>query len=112
MADARDVGKKMGKIMAKALSEPDFHNKLKSDPKGALKDHGVEIPADARVTVHESDDKNIHLVLPSKPEGAVSDEHLAAVAGGSTNSSAGTAGSAACPVSSASSAGTAGSAGN
>jgi len=103
--------KAYGQIVAKAWKDPAFANRLKSDPKAVLKEHGVEVPANVSVKVVSSGQNELHIPLPQKPGGELDDEHLKQVAGGECASTAGTAGTAGCPVSSASTAGSTGTAG-
>ena len=71
-----------GKVVARAWRDPAFKAKLLADPHGTLKDQGVLVAAGMTVTVVENTDKHFYLVLPPKPDGALSDEDLDKVAGG------------------------------
>jgi Nitrile hydratase, alpha chain len=106
--------KQYGQILAQAMSDEKFRAALLQNPSQALKDAGYQIDPSLNVKVLESTDSDFYVLIPPNPSAGqpLSDEHLAAVAGGgSSASSAGSAGTAACPVSSASSAGSAGSEG-
>ena len=103
-----------GQILAQAMSDDKFRAALLSNPSQALKDAGYQLDSSLNVKVLESTDTDFYVLIPPNPSAGqpLSDEHLAAVAGGgSSASSAGSAGTAGCPVSSASSAGSAGSEG-
>jgi hypothetical protein len=71
-----------GKIIARAWRDPAFKAKLLADPHAALKDAGVSVPAGVTVKVVENTDTHVHLVLPPKPTGDLSDAELDKVAGG------------------------------
>ena len=69
------------KLVDKASNDPAFRAALLADPKAVLeKELGIPIPAAISVTVHEESRSSIHLVLP--PADKLSDDELAAVAGG------------------------------
>ena len=69
-------------IIAKAWSDPAFKAKLLADPHAALEELGVAVAAGKTVKVVENADRHLHLVLPPKPAGALSEEALDHVAGG------------------------------
>ena len=71
-----------GKIIAKAWRDPAFKAQLIADPHGTLKSAGVDMPAGVTVKVVENTDKHVHLVLPPKPTGDISDELLEKIAAG------------------------------
>ena len=103
-----------GQILAQAMSDEKFRSALLENPTQALKAAGYKVDPSLNVKVLESTDSEFYVLIPPHPNAgnSLSDEHLAAIAGGgSSASSAGSAGTAACPVSSASSAGSAGSEG-
>jgi len=114
MADQPTIDKyrkAYGQIVAKAWKDQTFANRLKSDPKGVLKEHGIEVPKDVDVKVVHSSLDDLHIPLPAKPKGQLDDEHLKQVAGGASAGTAGSISCAGCPVSTAGCAGTAGTAG-
>lgn len=72
-------------IIAKAWADEAFMKELRSDPKDAIaKELGTELPPNLRVVIHEEsrDDPTWHLVVPPAPSDELSDEELAAAAGG------------------------------
>ena len=71
-----------GKVVARAWRDPAFKAKLIADPQAALKDAGVPVPPGVKMTVLENTNTHIHVVLPPKPTGELSDEALDKVAGG------------------------------
>jgi hypothetical protein len=70
------------RIVARAWRDPAFKAKLLADPAAALKQAGIAVPAGMTVKVVEDTDTHLHLVLPPKPSGALSDEALEKAAGG------------------------------
>jgi len=64
------------KVMAKAWSNPEFKERLLKDPKGVLESHGIEIPAGTQVEISENTSDRIHLSLPEKPSGELSEKAL------------------------------------
>jgi Nitrile hydratase, alpha chain len=83
MADnERDKAPVYGKVIAKAWRDPSFKAKLLADPQGTLRQAGVSIPAGVTVQVVENTGTHFHFVLPAKPSGALTDEALDKVAGG------------------------------
>ena len=94
--DTKDYAHRMGKLVSRAWVDPAFAAKVKSDPRGALADVGINVPANVAVD---------SIPLPPRPAG-VSDEVLT---NGEANdgSCAASAGSASCPSCSAGTAGSA-----
>ena len=75
-----------GKVIAQAWSDHEFKVKLLDNPREALADAGIDVPADVDVIVTEQKPGEMHLVLPPKPaEGEIGDELLQTVAGGFTS---------------------------
>ena len=70
------------RIVARAWREPAFKAKLMADPLTTLKAVGAAVPAGVTVTVVEDAATLVHVVLPPKPVGALSDEALEKAAGG------------------------------
>jgi Nitrile hydratase, alpha chain len=60
-------GAAYSKVVAKAWSDPAFKSKLMADPKAALSDAGVKVPADLTIKVVENTSKVFHLVIPEPP---------------------------------------------
>lgn len=77
--DARDA---MGAVIEAWREDPEFRARVEEDPKEALESKGLMLPADTvRVAVDTPDIR--HFVFPPDPNAGISDERLAAVAGGS-----------------------------
>ena len=53
-----------------------------ADPKAVLAEHGMPVPAGMDVKVVEDADNCVHITLPMKPSGDLSDDQLANAAGG------------------------------
>ena len=75
------------KAIARAWSDADFKAKLLSDPRAALAEAGVEVPAGVTVKVVESTKDTQHVVLPVAPgnAGELSIDELERVAGAGGN---------------------------
>ena len=74
--------KKWAKVIAKAWSDPAFKKKLMHHPEETLAAEGLALPKGVHVEMHESTDKIVHLNLPERPEGEVSEEMLSQIAAG------------------------------
>ncbi|AUG55580.1 thiocillin family RiPP [Thalassospira marina] len=82
----KDYPHRLGRLIVKTWADPVFKKKAETDPRGALADFGIHVPADVPV------DK---LPLPPRPAD-LSDEQLNQ-ANANDGSCAGSAGSASCP---------------
>jgi hypothetical protein len=71
-----------GKVIAKAWTDEAFKNKLLKDPVAACKEMGVNLPSGVTFQFHENSDKVVHVVIPKKPSGNLSEQELAKIAGG------------------------------
>ena len=60
-----------------------------SDPKAVLAEHGMPVPAGMDVKVVENADNCVHITLPMKPSGDLSDDQLANAAGGAQSQGGG-----------------------
>ena len=65
----------LAESIARSWREPEFRQKLTSNPKETLKDAGMDIPDDHEVEAFENTDNLIHAVLPEKSQ---MDSHNAA----------------------------------
>jgi hypothetical protein len=54
-------------IVTRAWKDPNFKEKLLKDPKGVLKEMGVEIPADIVINIVEDKSHTHTFVLPPSP---------------------------------------------
>ena len=73
---------KHAKIVAKAWGDPEFKACLLADPHSALGEMGMHVPEGLKVVVVENTANTEYVVLPTRPEGELSDEDLDNVAGG------------------------------
>lgn len=71
-----------GKIIARAWRDPAFKAKLLADPHATLKEAGLQVREGVTVKVVENTDNHVHVVLPPKPTGELTDAELDKVAGG------------------------------
>lgn len=71
-------------VVSSCLKDPALKAKLLANPAAVLTEHGVKIPAGMTVKVHENSASVFHLVLPNTASAAgnLSDDELAAAAGG------------------------------
>ncbi len=53
----------MGRILSRAWSDRDFKDRLLSDPRAALVEVGIAIPANIEVAILENTERTTHLVL-------------------------------------------------
>ncbi len=75
--------KTLPEIVRACLKDPALKAKLIADPKAVLAEHGIKVPAGFTVKVVENTPSVFHLVLPkAAASGELSDEELAAAAGG------------------------------
>ena len=77
-----DQRRKHGELIAKAWSDPAFMARLKKDPRSAMKEVGIDLPANVNLEVIENTAAKSYLVIPSKPAGELSESDLDRVAGG------------------------------
>jgi hypothetical protein len=70
------------KVITKAWSDPKYKERLLANPRAALAEAGVSVPASLDFKVVENTNKLVHLVLPPPPSKELSEESLALVAGG------------------------------
>lgn len=57
----------LGRVIARAWSEPDFKEKLKARPEEALAEMGVGIPEGTEIEVLENTSRKMYLALPYVP---------------------------------------------
>ena len=74
--------KAYSKVIAKAWNDPKFKERLLKDPEHVLKEQGIQVPKGKKIQMHENNDKIVHFILPSKPDGELSMQELEARAAG------------------------------
>ncbi len=73
-----DGQRELGRIVAKAWSDPIFKDRLKADPKSVLSEMGIEMPEGAEIEVVENTSSKTYLTLPISPSSdVVSDDDIA-----------------------------------
>lgn len=81
MSETNTVAGAMEGFVDAWRGDPEFRARALADPKAALAERGVPVPAgEVRLAVDTADTR--HVVLPPDPNGAIADEQLSAVAGG------------------------------
>jgi len=68
-------------IVAKAWADDEFKNRLMSNPKAVLREHGLEIAPGMQVNLVEDTEDTVTFVLPPSPSGELAEEELSPVAG-------------------------------
>jgi len=76
-------------VIAQALIDPAFRDRLMADPKAVMAEKGLEIPADIQINVVKETPNTYYLVLPAldlpqSGPGSLTDAQLEAVVGGGT----------------------------
>jgi len=56
-----------GRLIAKAWSDLEFLNRLRADPKAAMKEVGITVPDGIEIQLLEDTATKVHLVVPAKP---------------------------------------------
>jgi nitrile hydratase alpha subunit len=72
-------------LVTKCWKDPDFRQKVVSDPKGMLEQHiGQKLPPQMKIFIHEEDTDTVHFSIPPAPADLteLSDAELESVAGG------------------------------
>jgi hypothetical protein len=79
----QDWQQKWGALVAKSWEDDKLRDRLMKDAGAVLKENGIEIPPGVEVKVVQNTNNVIHLPMPPKPSSdEISEEELAAVAGG------------------------------
>jgi nitrile hydratase alpha subunit len=79
--------KKIGEIVSKCWKDGAYKQRFISDPKGVLKEHGIEVPPNIKVKVVENTDDQLYITLPPSPVSSgqeLSEAQLEKAAGGVT----------------------------
>jgi hypothetical protein len=80
--NSEELGKKLGQMIAKALADDAFKQKLLSDTVAALKEEGVELPVGLELRVVQNTENLLFIGLLTSSSRALSEEELGDVAGG------------------------------
>ena len=70
------------RIIAKAWADDSFKAQLLANPAAVAAAEGIAVPAGVKIVMHENKPGELHVVLPAKPSGALSDVELERVTGG------------------------------
>ena len=82
--------KAWAKLVAKAWSDPAFKKRLLKEPLAVFKEQGIEFPQELNCEITEDTSKVVHLHIPPKPEGNLSETDLKDIAAGSFSTGFGT----------------------
>ena len=72
----------LAQLFAACWKDEALKARFMSDPKAVLKEYGLDVPDGIDVKVVENADDCVHITLPAKPSGDLSDEELSKAAGG------------------------------
>lgn len=75
-SDANRQEKQFSQIIARAWTDEAFKARLLREPATVLRENGISVPDGVEVRVLENTKKVFHLVLPRRPDGELSEEHL------------------------------------
>lgn len=73
--------KQWSQIIARAWADEAFKDRLLSEPKTVLREHGLEMAPEMTVRVVEDSEQVRHFVLPANPVGELTEEELSPTAG-------------------------------
>ena len=80
MSDQRN---QLADLFAACWKDAALKQRFMADPKAVLAEHGMDVPDGMDVNVVENTDNCVHIPLPMKPSGDLSDDELSNAAGGS-----------------------------
>ena len=78
----------LAQLFAACWKDEALKARFMSDPRGSLKEHGLDVPDGIDIQVVENTDDTVHVTLPAPPEGHANlsnDELSKAAAGGQCN---------------------------
>ena len=73
---------KLAGLFADYWKDEAVKQRFMADPKAVLAEHGMPVPDGMAVNVVENTDDTVHITLPMKPSGELSDDELSHAAGG------------------------------
>jgi hypothetical protein len=73
--------KQWSQIVARAWADEVFKQRLMTDPRAVLREHGLELAPETEVRVVEDTETVHHFVLPPNPVGELTEEELSPTAG-------------------------------
>jgi hypothetical protein len=74
--------KKWAEVILKAWKDEKFKERLIEAPDIILKEHGIDVPVGVQYMIHENTSTLMHMALPAKPPGHLTDEQLKDIAEG------------------------------
>jgi hypothetical protein len=75
-----DHNRRVGRVIAKAWSDPAFKARLKSDPKTVLQEEGIEILPDVEIQVIENTSNVTYLTIPTaKAPAGLTEEQIESI---------------------------------
>jgi hypothetical protein len=77
-----DWNKQWTKLIARAWADEAFKRRLLASPAAVLQECGLAVPPGVQVKVVENSDQVLHLMLPPRPVGELTEEELEQVAAG------------------------------
>jgi hypothetical protein len=70
-------------VVAKAMGDPEFKERLKADPRAALSEMNINPRYDMDIKVHEDDGNTVNFVLPAiQHDRPLTDEELSKISSG------------------------------
>ena len=72
----------LARLLVACWKDEEMKARFMADPKAVLKEHGLDVPDGMDVKVVANTDDCVHITLPKKPSGDLSDEELESAAGG------------------------------
>ena len=82
-SDATRQEKQFSQIIARAWTDEEFKARLLREPAQVLRENGISLPDDVEVRVVENTRNVIHLVIPPRPDGELTEEQLEKVSAAS-----------------------------
>jgi hypothetical protein len=74
--------KTWNQLVARSLTDAAFKQRLLTEPSTVLTEHGVDLPADVEVRVHEGPWATVNLTVPASPDYELTDSELDFISGG------------------------------
>jgi len=70
--ERNEYRRRIAEVIDNACRDESFKKRLIAEPKAVLEEHGISLPEDLKVEVLEQTDKRKYILVPYKPEDAVS----------------------------------------
>ena len=81
MAEQRN---QLAELFAACWKDEVLKQRFTADPKAVLAEYGMDVPDGMDVNVVENTDNCVHITLPMKPSGDLTDDELSNAAGGAS----------------------------